>query len=354
VALALGIGGVFALLNALCGRQVFAALGGSDEVLNVATTYASIVFTGAFGMWIFNTLAAILRGAGRMGLPSLIGAGVALSTMFLSPAFVLGLGPFPRLGVAGAGVVAVAYQLLAMSVLLVFMTTSGSPLRLRWPSRFEIRHFRAVLGIAGPSALSTVVTNLTIVVFTGAFGAMGAHGLAAYGAISRLEYLFMLGTFGLGMALAPMVSANLAAGHVERARQCAWIGAGLCAALTGLPGLVLALQPELWVGLFSREPAAVEIGARYLRTVAPFYGLLGASLGLFFAAQGLALARSAFAWNGARLVVLATLLVAVGAAGVRSAGVLGWVAAAGFAFYATGLAITVARGGRPPPDDCDR
>ena len=48
----------------------------------------------------------------------------------------------------------------------------------------------------------------------------------------------------------------------------------------------MALFPTAWVGLFSSDAAVLDAGARYLRTVAPFYALLAAGIALYFASQG--------------------------------------------------------------------
>jgi Na+-driven multidrug efflux pump len=40
------------------------------------------------------------------------------------------------------------------------------------------------------------------------------------------------------------------------------------------------------VGLFSADPAVLESGSGYLRTVAPFYPMLAANIALYFASQG--------------------------------------------------------------------
>ncbi len=51
-------------------------------------------------------------------------------------------------------------------------------------------------------------------------------------------------------------------------------------------GATVAVFPLAWVGLFSADPAVLDAGTRYLRSVAPFYPFLGVGIALYFASQG--------------------------------------------------------------------
>src|SRR6187431_1803788 len=72
-------GGLFFTVMMLAfGRSFFALLGGRDRVLEEASGYSQVLFSGAVAIWLVNTLASVIRGTGDMRLPSmtLIGASV--------------------------------------------------------------------------------------------------------------------------------------------------------------------------------------------------------------------------------------------------------------------------------------
>ena len=140
--------------------------------------------------------------------------------------------------------------------------------------------------MGAPGALNTIQTNLTVVLLTGFVGSFGTYALAGYGVGARLEYLQIPLVFGFGSALVAMVGTNIGAGNLARAERVAWVGAALAAGVTAAIGLVVALAPQLWIGLFTTEPAVVAAGTAYLRTVGPFYGFFGLGLALYFASQG--------------------------------------------------------------------
>ena len=51
-------------------------------------------------------------------------------------------------------------------------------------------------------------------------------------------------------------------------------------------GIIVALQPLLWAGLFTSDPAILASASTYLHWAGPFYGLFGLGLSLYFASQG--------------------------------------------------------------------
>src|SRR5260221_2910043 len=82
-------------------------MGGEVASLAAALLYSNIVFAGTPAVWLMNALASAIRGTGNMLTPSLaVCAGVALLVP-LSPCLIFGVGPFPALGIAGAGLAVV-------------------------------------------------------------------------------------------------------------------------------------------------------------------------------------------------------------------------------------------------------
>src|SRR4029453_4100918 len=120
--------------------------------------------------------------------------------------------------------------------------------------RLRRARFVDILRVGGPSLVNNVQTNLTVVVLTALVGPFGSVALAGYGMGVRLEYLQIPIVFGFGWGLVTMVGTNVGAGRHERARRVAWTGALMAAAVTGTIGLVAALFPRAWLGLFTSEP----------------------------------------------------------------------------------------------------
>jgi MATE family, multidrug efflux pump len=269
------------------GRALYAAMGGTGPSLDAALTYSNAIFAGAVLIWVFNSLANVIRGTGNMAVPAVVTCVGTVALIPLSPALIFGWGPFPRLGIAGGAAAVVAFYALGSLALLAYLAVGRSVVRLslngngiRWSLSWDI------LRVGGVAALVTIGTNLTIAISTGLVGQFGPAAIAGYGTGARLEYLLIPLVFGLGAPLVAMVGTSIGAGNRERALRAAWIGAAIAAGLCEAIGLWAAFFPKTWLGLFDTDPAMLELGVHYLRTVGPAYGLLGLGLALYFASQG--------------------------------------------------------------------
>jgi putative MATE family efflux protein len=285
IVLACVFGIVFAAAAILGGPLLYRAMGGAGSALTAALTYSGVVFSGAIPIWITALLSSALRGAGNVKVPAFVILAGAVILLPLSPAMIFGWGPFPRLGVAGAGAAVVIYYVLAALALVLFLRSGRSLLRLEM-GPLHVAVFKDILGVGLLSAIGTVQVNLTVTFVTAAVGRFGADAIAGYGIASRLEYIQIPLLFGLGTAVVTMVGINIGAQQVARARRIAWIGAALAFGVTEFIGLAVTAFPQAWLGLFSDEPQVLALGTLYLRNVAPFYGAIGLALVLYFASQG--------------------------------------------------------------------
>jgi putative MATE family efflux protein len=328
--IALGFGAAFTLGVLSAGRWMYAAMGGSGDALEAALVYSNWVFAGALLIWLFNSLAAVIRGTGNMALPALVTCAGVVILVPLSPALIFGWGPLPALGIAGGAAALVSYYALGTLALATYLWSGKSVVRpslggrrFRWPL------FRDILRVGAVAALVTVATNLTIVIGTALVGEFGPAAIAGYGTGARLEYLLVPLIFGLGGPLVAIVGTSIGAGNRERALRTAWIGAAMAVVLTEAIGLCAAAFPTTWLSLFDTNPEMLDAGARYLRAVGPFYGMLGLALSLYFASQGAGRLLWPLIGNLTRLTI----------AGLGGWLVLGWTGDLSHIFFAQSLAL---------------
>jgi putative MATE family efflux protein len=288
---ALVIGGVvgvlYSLLLVLCGSVFYRWLGGRGEVLQAATGFGAVLFSGAVLVWLCNTLASVVRGTGNMQWPSAVLFGVSLLQIVVGGAFGLGLGPAPRWGMAGVALGNIVAMAVAVVVLGWYLLRGQDRLLLRWRgARLSWPMFQDILRVGALACISPVQTSLAALVLTGMVARLGPDALAGYGIGQRLEFLLIPIAFGVGVAAVPMVGMAMGAGQVVRARKVAWTGAWLAAAILAVLGLLVVLWPRLWSGIFTQDAAVLVHADAYLRTVGPAFGLFGMGLVLYFASLG--------------------------------------------------------------------
>jgi len=269
------------------GSFLYRVMGGQDESLRLAQEYSVALFSGAELVWIFNSLASVLRGSGNMWLPAWV---ICLGTVILIPLsgiLIFGWGNLPAMGMVGGAWAMLIYYALGCLALGVFLLSRYSLLQPRWVDAvFKKSLFFNILKIGLAAIVSALCTNLAIASATALAGHFGAAALAGYGTAVRLEYLMVPLVFGLGGPLVAMVGTCIGAGRHERALQIAWTGAAMSVFVTELIGLTAMVFPQSWLLLFDHDPQMLETGALYLHIVGPVYGFFGLGLVLYFASQG--------------------------------------------------------------------
>lgn len=342
IAIAFGLGFTLALL--LAGPALYARMGGSGAALQAALTYSNWVFAGAVLVWVFNALAALIRGTGNMAFPAWVICIGALLAVPLSALLIFGAGPVPGLGIAGGAAALLLYYAAGCVAFAAYLGSRHSLLEPAWRGlAWRWTLFADILRVGLAGAVSTVMTNLTIAVATALVGGFGSAAIAGYGTAARLEYLLVPLVFGLGAPLVAIVGTCIGAGLHARALRAAWTGAALAFTITTAIGLAAAAFPRAWLGLFGSDPAMLDAGSAYLRIVGPVYGFFGLGLVLYFASQGAGRLKWPVVGNVVRLAVAALGGIAVLQLGAGLAGVFVAQAAA-LVLYGLVNAGTIAAG----------
>jgi Na+-driven multidrug efflux pump len=180
------------------------------------------------------------------------------------------------------------------------------------------------------ACLVVILTNGTVLLVTALIGRGGNAAIAGYGIGSRLEYMLVPISFGIGATLTALVGTNIGARQHVRAQRLAWSGALMAGAIAAAIGIVVALWPNLWLGLFTTDSHALAVGSTYLHIVGPAYGFFGLAMALYFASQGTGEMVWPVTANLARIVVASC-------GGLLALDVLGWGLYGVFAFVALGI-----------------
>jgi putative MATE family efflux protein len=342
--LALALGAMFAAAMLLGGPFVFGWMGGHDDMLTAALAYADVAFGAGVCICVLNLLGNVVRGTGNMSLPAFVLVGCVLAHIALAPVLIFGFGPVPAFGPAGAAWGLVIPFGVGSIGMIWYLRSAKAIVRLRFrgiAARWEL--FAAILRVGVPGLINTAITNLSVVVLTGIAGHLAREAAVGYALGARLEYILQPVAFGFGTAIVAMVGTNWGARQYARAREIAWTGAATVAAVCGAIGLVVAIRPDLWMGLFSSDPDVARIGTLYLHIVGPAYICFGLGLALFFVTQGVGRVVAAMNANAIRMAVSAGGgLAAIYWLGLGAAGLFAAVAC-GFCLYAALLAYTVLR-----------
>jgi putative MATE family efflux protein len=301
--LALGLAAAFSVLLLIGAPSVFRWMGGHGAMLSAGLAYANVAFAGAVSICLLNLLGSAVRGTGNMGLPASVIVGSVIAHILISPVLIFGWGPMPALGPAGAGWGLIIPFGVGSLVLGLYLRSSRSLVTLVFRGvPLKWRLFAEILKVGVPGLINVSINNLSVVLLTGIAGHLGREVAIGYAMGARLEYILIPLAFGFGTAIVAMVGTNWGAKHYRRAYQIAWTGGATVGAACALIGVIVALFPGLWMGLFTGDNGIIGVGASYLHIVGPIYGFYGLGMALYFATQGFGSVVWTVAANAVRLL----------------------------------------------------
>lgn len=296
---------------------IFGALGASGPALDEAVAFARVAFIGSTGVWLVNLLAAVLRGAGNMAVPSAVILLTAMLQVIIGGSLGLGLGPVPRLGMGGVAAGQVVASTVGTLILFFYLRAGRARVAFRVGRLpLERGHFGAILKTGATAALSPIMSIVTIIILNRLVAGFGPTVLAGFGIGTRLEFLLTPLSFAIGVASVPLVGTAIGAGMTARARAATWTAARLAGVVMAGIGLMMALVPGLWVGMFTNDLPTKAVASQYFHFVGPFYGFFGAGMALFFSSLAAGKVAAMLLAGALRLVIVAiggTILVAMNA-----------------------------------------
>jgi Na+-driven multidrug efflux pump len=202
----------------------------------------------------------------------------------LDPFLVLGIGPFPRLGVIGASATDVMGKLISITGLTYILRKSYPDLKVKFTSSIDLDWIKLVLRIGIP-VLALGLTNSFAFIFqlrlVNAFGVVVATAYSIGFVIMDIVDGALWGFVG---ANSIMVGQNLGAGNFSRAREVAYKSALLVFSVILLGSLILYPIRSDIIIVFTDDPQVFAETDSFLRTLLPtlaFFGLfmIGMSTG---------------------------------------------------------------------------
>ncbi|HYI01872.1 MATE family efflux transporter [Hyalangium sp.] len=297
IGLGLLLGLPISIAGALFARPLLELMGGSPWVLEHGVGYTQVMLASMVSVVLLFLINAIFRGAGDAAISMRVLWLANLLNIILAPCLVFGWGPFPELGVLGAGVATTLGRSAGVLFQLFWLVRGSGHLRLRWEHlRLEPRTMLTMLRLSGLGMLQAFVGMSSWVVLVRIVSTFGSAATAGYTIAMRIIIFALLPSWGLGNAAATLVGQSLGAKKPERGEQAVWTAARYNVVFLGSIGLLFILVAKPLIGAFTQDAEAAAYGVECLRIV---------SAGFLFYAFGMVLEQ---AFNGAGDTLTPTLI----------------------------------------------
>jgi putative MATE family efflux protein len=279
------VGTVLAAAGLTFSVPILKALQTPPDAFSETLVYMRWILLGVPLMFAFFVYQGIYIGLGdTVGPLQLNAVSVALNVV-LDPILIFGLGPFPRLGVAGAAIATCIARGVASAVGMFRLFRGDRGLKLHLSDIPPNRDMAGrILRVGVPVALGQMGTSLGFTFLIGIVNRFGSAVTAAFGIGNRIIHMAMAPAMGLAQANATAVGQNLGADEPTRAEQ----SVRRSLLLTGAFLLPITAFMFLFGASISRffihDPEVIQYGRSLFSIMAPSvfaFGFVIVTLGAF-------------------------------------------------------------------------
>jgi putative MATE family efflux protein len=256
--------------------DILALLGAAPAVLPLATAYMEIISLGIFFMFGFFVFISLMRGYGDTITPMLVMLGSVALNVALDPFLIFGWWIFPQWGIEGAAIATVFSRGLALVVGLWIMLSGRRGVRIR-PRDIvpDLGYGRRLVRIGVPASVEGTGQAVAINLLMFIVGTFSTPVVAAFGIGVRVFSVIFLPAIAVARGVETMSGQNIGAGKPDRAALTARVAARTTFLILAAAGVVTFVFADPIVALFTDDAAVVEVGATFLRYVAPSFGFIG-------------------------------------------------------------------------------
>ncbi|SDY38070.1 putative efflux protein, MATE family [Jannaschia faecimaris] len=267
----LGIGIVLAviagLLFWLLDGLLFQALGADRAVLDAALRYTPLwclSFPFLVSMMLINS---VFRAHGSGVASAGIMVFSAVVNVATTPMFIVGWGPVPEMGIAGAAMGTLVAMVTASILAGYLALRSGMLQPCSEPFRDLWRNAKIIAGIGGPAAASNAINPAGMALVTAAVATVGSASVGGFGAATRVESFMAVPLLALSAGIGPVVGQNWGADKRYRARRALRLCLGFSVGYGLLVALVLTVFAEPIANAFGASESSTQAAESYLRVV---------------------------------------------------------------------------------------
>jgi MATE family multidrug resistance protein len=258
--LAIGAGLLFLTLFPLA-PFFFAQGGHAPEVQHYETQFFRTLSCGAVPMLVTMAFGCFYSGRGKTRIVMYVDFLLAATNIALDPCLIFGLGPFPRLGIVGAGLSTVIAYCVAVIAYVVLSFKHRDSIEYQFWKHMGLD--RELLGrllrYGLPTGLQMAAEISAFTVFLVLVGRLGKPELAATNLAFNVNMLSFVPMIGLATAVMTLVGKRIGEGRPQLAERTVWLAAAATAAYMLFFAVMFVVFPKIMLRPFTGGNATAEL-----------------------------------------------------------------------------------------------
>ncbi|MEM1540871.1 MAG: MATE family efflux transporter [Candidatus Bathyarchaeia archaeon] len=275
-------GGALSMLLLAFRNSIFTVVVSTpSEIFEDVMKYSGIIALDVFFNYLTLTYTTILQSVGDTRRPAIVNVVSVAINIALDPFLVLGIGPFPRLGVVGAALTDVMGKMISMIALTYILRRYYPELHIRPAREIDVTWARMVLRIGLPILTLGLTNGFAFLMQLRLVNMLGIITATAFSIGFVMMDIVDAALWGLSGAPAIMIGQSLGADNPKRAREVAFKAALLIFALMTISAAIIYPIRRNLVDVFANDPNTINETDIFLQTMLPtlpFFGLFAVAI----------------------------------------------------------------------------
>lgn len=239
---------------------------GDADVIRMSKEYLVIVAMGMIFYFINPVLTAIFNGMGNSKTPFRINTIGLITNIILDPILILGIGPIPKLGVAGAAIATVFSQfVVTICFLLMIIKRKDENFKVKLFKNIELTYYKSLCKLGIPVAIQGGMFTIFAMLLGVIVASWGPVAIATQKVGAQIEAISWMTADGIAVALSSFVAQNYGAGKYDRINKGFKITLAIATVLGIITTLILIFGGRQIFTIFINEPETISEGASYLK-----------------------------------------------------------------------------------------
>ncbi|MCK5182534.1 MAG: MATE family efflux transporter, partial [Dehalococcoidia bacterium] len=253
-------GAILTIVSVFLARPVAILLGATPDIVVMTTDY--LIFLGwGIPFILFRLMSRnVFHAAGDAVKPMIFTVVGAVLNAVLDPFFIFGWGPFPEMGVGGAGLATTITGGIAAALSFYYLVGGRSVYRLK------LHHLKPNLSIIAqiyrvglPSLLMELTETIVFILFNRVVAGFGSITLAALGIGIRIIDLAFMPIIGVAHGLLPIVGFCLGAHLWKRLWAAVRLASLGLVVMLGIATVILEIFAPQVIAIFNDDPELLAI-----------------------------------------------------------------------------------------------
>lgn len=259
---------VFLLVGIFLTVPFFNLFNPTPGVMKYGVDYTSIILIFSVGVMVEIAIEKVLQATGNMIFPMIFQLIGAVSNIVLDPLFIFGIGPFPRMEVAGAAVATVIGQILAMlfSIYIFFFKKHAVQVHVR-NFKPSLKIIKNIYAVGFPSIIMQSISSVLVVGLNAILMGFSEAAVSVHGIYYKMQSFVFMPVFGLNQGLMPIMGYNFGAKNKDRLHSAIRYGCIIAAFIMLCGTVIFWVFPAQILSLFNANDDILNMGIKAMRFI---------------------------------------------------------------------------------------